>query len=69
MVIAATTGGIESFAAVWLVVVPLEAALSASRRVVAFASLLALSCAGILILVASSAGCRTQTPAPQNAAC
>jgi len=51
MVIAATTGGIESFAAVWLVVVPLEAALSASRRVVAFASLLALSCAGILILV------------------
>ena len=31
------TGGIESFAAVWLVVVPLEAALSASRRVVAFA--------------------------------
>jgi len=35
-----TTGGIESFAAVWLVVVPLEAALSASRRVVAFASAL-----------------------------
>ncbi|WP_275194295.1 PAS domain-containing sensor histidine kinase [Bradyrhizobium sp. CSA207] len=51
MAIAATTGGIESFAAVWLVVVPLEAALSASRRVAAFASLLALSCAGILILV------------------
>ncbi|UPK33174.1 PAS domain S-box protein [Bradyrhizobium sp. 186] len=51
MAIAATTGGIESFAAIWLVVVPLEAALSASRRVAAFASLLALSCAGILILV------------------
>jgi cell cycle sensor histidine kinase DivJ len=51
MAVAATTGGIESFAAIWLVVVPLEAALSASRRVAAFASLLALCCAGILILV------------------
>ncbi|WP_338307567.1 PAS domain-containing sensor histidine kinase [Bradyrhizobium sp. TM233] len=51
MAIAGTTGGIESFAAVWLVVVPLEAALSASRRVAAFASLLALACAGLLILV------------------
>jgi cell cycle sensor histidine kinase DivJ len=49
MMIAATTGGIESFAAVWLIVVPLEAALSASRRVVAFASALALSCVGLLI--------------------
>ncbi|WP_063690915.1 PAS domain-containing sensor histidine kinase [Bradyrhizobium stylosanthis] len=51
MAVAITTGGIASFAAVWLVVVPLEAALSASRRVAAFASLLALSCAGMLILV------------------
>lgn len=51
MAVAVTTGGIESFAAVWLVVVPLEAALSASRRVAAFASLLALSCAGMLILI------------------
>jgi cell cycle sensor histidine kinase DivJ len=49
MAVAMTTGGIESFAAVWLVVVPLEAALSASRRVVAFASALALSCAALLI--------------------
>jgi len=49
MTLAMTTGGIESFAAVWLVVVPLEAALSASRRVVAFASTLALSCAALLI--------------------
>ena len=31
------TGGIASFAAIWLVVVPLEAALSASRRVVTVA--------------------------------
>lgn len=51
MAIAATTGGIESFAAIWLVVLPLEAALSASRRVAAFASLVALSCAGLLILL------------------
>jgi len=49
MAVAVTTGGIASFAAVWLVLVPLEAALSASRRVVAFASLLALSCAALLI--------------------
>src|SRR3954453_7117081 len=37
MTVAMSTGGVESFAAIWLVVVPLEAALSASRRVVAFA--------------------------------
>lgn len=49
VMVAITTGGIESFAAVWLVVIPLEAALSASRRVVAFASTLALSCAALLI--------------------
>ena len=36
-VVAWCTGGIGSFAAIWLVVVPLEAALSASRRVVALA--------------------------------
>ena len=35
--LAVDTGGIASFAAVWLVVVPLEASLSASRRVVATA--------------------------------
>src|ERR1700759_5345022 len=49
VVIAVTTGGIESFAAVWLVVIPIEAALSASRRVVGFASALALACAAFLI--------------------
>ena len=51
MTVAMTTGGIESFAAIWLVVVPLEAALSASRRVVTFASALALSCAALLIVL------------------
>ncbi|MFY9952747.1 PAS domain-containing sensor histidine kinase [Bradyrhizobium sp.] len=49
VVVAMNTGGIESFATIWLVVVPLEAALSASRRLVAFASTLALSCAALLI--------------------
>ncbi len=43
------TGGIGSFAAVWLVVVPLEAALSASRRVIVLASLFTLAAAAILL--------------------
>jgi cell cycle sensor histidine kinase DivJ len=49
MMVAIPTGGIESFASVWLVAVPIEASLSASRRVVAFAAVLALSCAAALI--------------------
>ena len=48
------TGGIGSFAAIWLVVVPLEAALSASRRVVMFASALALAAAGLLLLLSTN---------------
>ena len=51
MTVAMSTGGVESFAAIWLVVVPLEAALSASRRVVAFASALALTCTAVLIVL------------------
>jgi two-component system, cell cycle sensor histidine kinase DivJ len=51
MAVAASTGGIASFAAIWLVIVPLEAALSASRRVVAAASTFALSAAGLLVLL------------------
>jgi two-component system, cell cycle sensor histidine kinase DivJ len=47
--VATKTGGIASFAAIWLVIVPLEAALSASRRVVAAASTLALAAAGLLM--------------------
>jgi cell cycle sensor histidine kinase DivJ len=50
-VVAWCTGGIGSFAAIWLVVVPLEAALSASRRVVALASTFALAAAGLLLTV------------------
>src|ERR1700691_632835 len=46
--VAMSTGGIESLAAIWLSVRPLEAALSASIRVVAFASALALASASLL---------------------
>jgi cell cycle sensor histidine kinase DivJ len=48
-VVAWRTGGIGSFAAIWLVVVPLEAALSASRRVVMLAATFALAAAGMLL--------------------
>jgi two-component system, cell cycle sensor histidine kinase DivJ len=51
--VAVKTGGIGSFAAIWLVVVPLEAALSASRRVVALASTFALGAAGFLLFMTS----------------
>src|SRR5262249_12421857 len=50
-VIAIKTGGIASFASIWLVVVPLEAALSASRRVVALAATFALGAAGSMLLL------------------
>jgi cell cycle sensor histidine kinase DivJ len=49
-IVATATGGIASFAAIWLVIVPLEAALSASRRVVAMASTFAIGAAGLLLL-------------------
>ena len=47
--VAFKTGGIDSFIAFWLIAIPLEAALSASRRVVGFASALAMSAVGLLI--------------------
>ncbi len=53
-VVAWCSGGISSFAAIWLVVVPLEAALSASRRVVALASTFALAAAGLLLVVSAA---------------
>ena len=53
-VVALFTGGIASFAAIWLVVVPLEAALSASRRVVAIAAILALTAAGLLAILSGA---------------
>ncbi|MBV8839544.1 MAG: PAS domain-containing protein, partial [Alphaproteobacteria bacterium] len=48
--IGAATGGITSFAAVWLVAVPLEAALSASRGVVVAAAAFAACAAAVLYL-------------------
>ncbi len=51
--VAASTGGIGSAAAIWLVIVPLEAALSASRRVVAAASTSALIAVGLLLFLGS----------------
>jgi two-component system, cell cycle sensor histidine kinase DivJ len=43
------TGGLTSFAAIWLVLVPMEAALSGSRRVVGLASIMALGAAAFLL--------------------
>jgi two-component system, cell cycle sensor histidine kinase DivJ len=51
-IVAANSGGINSFAAIWLVLIPLEAAVSGSRRVVAIAALLAIGGAGLLMLAA-----------------
>jgi cell cycle sensor histidine kinase DivJ len=48
--VAFSSGGLSSFAAIWLVLVPAEAALSHSRRVVALASMIALGAAGFLML-------------------
>ncbi len=62
--VAFKTGGLSSFAAIWLVVVPLEAALSASRRVVAIASTFALTAAGALLLLGEA----NLLPVPETAA-
>lgn len=50
-IVAYNTGGLSSFAAIWLVVVPLEASLSASRRVVAISSAFGLAAAGALMVM------------------
>ena len=52
--VAINTGGISSFAAIWLVAIPIEAALSTSRRVVSFSAILSLACAGVLIALGAS---------------
>ncbi|WP_244432972.1 MULTISPECIES: ATP-binding protein [unclassified Afipia] len=51
MAVCVNTGGISSFAAIWLVAVPLDAALSASRRAVIIAVALALGCALGLVMI------------------
>ena len=55
VLVASFAGGIGSFAAIWLVVVPLEAALSGSRRVVLISAAFSLA-AGLLLLVLGMAG-------------
>ncbi len=52
-IVAANSGGINSFAAIWLVLVPLEAAVSGLRRVVAIAALLAFGSTALLIVADS----------------
>jgi cell cycle sensor histidine kinase DivJ len=63
-IVATASGGIGSFATVWLVIVPLEAALSAAPRVVAFASALSIGAAGLLVLL----GAGEMLPLPQSPA-
>jgi cell cycle sensor histidine kinase DivJ len=54
--VAACSGGVDSFAAIWLVLIPLEAAVSGSRRVVAVAAMLALGGAVLLMLADPALG-------------
>lgn len=49
--LAAASGGVISLAALWLMLAPLEAALSASRRVVSFAVVIACAAAGLLLFL------------------
>ena len=55
ILVAGYAGGIGSFAAIWLVVVPLEAALSGSRRVVLISAAFSTT-GGLLLLMLSTAG-------------
>jgi two-component system, cell cycle sensor histidine kinase DivJ len=55
VLVALSAGGIGSFAAIWLVIVPLEAALSGSRRVVWISSAFSMA-AGSLLLMLGMAG-------------
>jgi cell cycle sensor histidine kinase DivJ len=52
------SGGVTSSAAIWLVLIPLEAALSGSRRAVVVAALLATGGAGLLLVAGSRFGLR-----------
>ena len=66
--VAVETGGIGSFAAIWLVIVPLEAALSASRRVVALASTFAICAAGFLLVMSHLGALPAALPVEQERA-
>jgi two-component system, cell cycle sensor histidine kinase DivJ len=56
------SGGTGSFAAMWLILVPLEAALSGSRRTVAIATLFALA-AAVVLLAAPTGAAAAMLPA------
>ncbi len=58
-IVAAASGGMDSFAAIWLVLIPVEAALSGSRRAVVVAVLLATGGAGLLVVAGSWFGFQT----------
>jgi len=49
-IVAANSGGINSIAAIWLALIPLEAALSGSRRAVVVAALFAVGGVGVLVI-------------------
>jgi two-component system, cell cycle sensor histidine kinase DivJ len=58
-IVAAASGGMDSFAAIWLVLIPLEAALSGSRRAVLVAASLAFCGVGLLAVAGSWFGLPT----------
>jgi cell cycle sensor histidine kinase DivJ len=58
-IVAAASGGMDSFAAIWLVLIPLEAALSGSRRAVLVAASLACGGVGLLVVAGSWFGLPT----------
>jgi cell cycle sensor histidine kinase DivJ len=66
--VASQSGGIASFAAVWLVLVPFEAALSASRPVVVAAAGAALGTSGLLTLLGGAGVLPEPSPGPAAAA-
>jgi two-component system, cell cycle sensor histidine kinase DivJ len=62
--VAALTGGISSFVAIFLVVVPLEAAPCASRRIIAIVSMITVSACGLLISFSMTPWLTSAIPAP-----
>ena len=64
--VASFVGGIGSFAAIWLVVGPFEAALSGSRRVVLISTALSMA-AGLLLLMLGMTGLIRPTSAEMHA--
>jgi cell cycle sensor histidine kinase DivJ len=65
--VAASSGGINSVAVMWLVLIPLEAALSGSRRAVAVAALLAVGGVGLLMVAGPWLGLGSGVERPTGA--